>query len=125
MKRTARAVARQTERTAVVAWLAFVVVPCGTLLFASLVEASFWPTVAATTLATLSFPAVAGRRRIVSPPLAARWTVAAATLLAFAVLFTHGLPVVVAVAGAGVLAVSLLNSEDYVRAVRGDRRTPY
>ncbi len=125
MRRTARAVARQADRATVLAWLAFVLVPAGTLSFASLSGASFWPTVAATTLAALAFPAVAGRRRIVSPPTAARWTVAAAALLAFGVLFVHGLPVLVAVAGAGVLAVALVESEDYARAVRGGRRTPY
>ena len=125
MKQTARAVVRQTDRAAVVAWLAFVLAPSGTLLFASLSGASFWPTVVATTLATLSFPAVAGRRRIVSPSLAARWTVAAATVLSFSVLVAHGLPAPVALAAAGVLAVALVDSDDYTRAVRGDRRTPY
>lgn len=125
MKQTARAVVRQTDRAAVVAWLAFVIAPGATLQFASLSGASFWPTVAATTLATLSFPAVAGRQRVVSPPLAARWTVAAVTLLTIGVLFAHGLPVLVAVAGGGVLGVSLLDCDDYVRAVRGGRRAPY
>jgi len=125
MRRTARAVRRQTDGETVAAWVAFVAVPGVTLLLASGLGASFWPTVAATTLATLVLPAVAGRRRIVSPPLAARWTVAAATVLAVGVLLAHGLSLVVAVAGGVVLAVSLLDSADYARAVGDDRRAPY
>lgn len=107
---------------ALVAWLSFVLVPAGVYLAATQAAAGFWPTVAATVFAALALPAAAGRQLMVGRVAAAHWLVVVSAALTVGTLTAHGLSTPVAVAAAGVLAVALLDSEDYQRA--GRRRTP-